>query len=156
MKEMENIFFSSTFGGELLSLTAAKVVLHNHLKNRITPVLHQLGSTLQTGVDQIIEKYALTSILSTSGHPSWIFLNWKSSINATASELRTFFMQEMFRRGVILLNTHNVNTALTKRDLSKILDCYDEVLDLISQHLLNGSLKEALEVKPLEPLFKVR
>ena len=156
MKEMENIFFSSTFGGELLSLAAAKVVLHNNLDNRVTPVLQQLGSTLQSGVDQIIDRHALTSVLSTSGHPSWIFLNWKTSIHATESELRTFFMQEMFRRGVIVLNTHNVNTALTKRDLSRILNCYDEVLELISQHLLNGSLREALEVNPLEPLFKVR
>jgi len=57
---------------------------------------------------------------------------------------------------VIVLNTHNVNTALSKRDLSRILNCYDEVLELISQHLLNGSLRKALEVNPLEPLFKVR
>jgi glutamate-1-semialdehyde 2,1-aminomutase len=156
MNEMENIFFSSTFGGELLSLAAAKVVLQKNLDKRVTPVLHQLGSTLQSGVDQIIDRHDLTSILSTSGHPSWIFLNWKKSIYATESELRTFFMQEMFRRGVIVLNTHNVNTALTKRDLSRILNCYDEVLELISQHLLNGSLRKALEVNPLEPLFKVR
>jgi glutamate-1-semialdehyde 2,1-aminomutase len=156
MEEMENIFFSSTFGGELLSLAAAKVVLDSNLKNRITPVLEQLGSKLQIGVDEIIEKYGLKNVLSTSGHPSWIFLNWKSDIQASASELRTYFIQEMFRRGILLLNTHNVNTALSNRDLNKILDSYDEVLRLISQHLLNGSLREALEVKPLEPLFKVR
>ena len=36
MKEMENIFFSGTFGGELLSLAAAKTVIQMHLDYEIT------------------------------------------------------------------------------------------------------------------------
>lgn len=38
MKEMENVFISGTFGGELLSLTAAKYVLQKHQKMKFVKI----------------------------------------------------------------------------------------------------------------------
>ena len=46
MKEMEHVFISGTFGGELLSLAAARYVLKKHQKNEICGDLVNKGNVL--------------------------------------------------------------------------------------------------------------
>lgn len=156
MLEMEEIFFSGTFGGELLSLAAAKKVLELHEKNDICEELNSIGSKINNEVNALINQYELNSILSLSGHPSWTFLNWKPSDKYSVSELKTFFMQEMISRGVLILNTHNVSTALRKRDITKVINAYSHTLSLIATALSLGDLDQRLKVPPLVPLFKIR
>jgi glutamate-1-semialdehyde 2,1-aminomutase len=156
MMEMEEIFFSGTFGGELLSLAAAKKVLELHEKKDICKELNSIGSKINNEVNNLINQNRLNSILSLSGHPSWTFLNWSPSDKYSANELKTFFMQEMFSRGVLILNTHNVSTALRKRDIRKIVKAYSQTLSLLSTALTLGDLNQRLKVAPVEPLFKIR
>ena len=51
MMEMEEIFFSGTFGGELLSLTAAKVVLQRHLAEDVCGKLDLEGQPARFHLD---------------------------------------------------------------------------------------------------------
>jgi glutamate-1-semialdehyde 2,1-aminomutase len=156
MMEMEEIFFSGTFGGELLSLAAAKKVLELHEKKDICKELNSIGSEINNEVNNLINQNRLNSILSLSGHPSWTFLNWSPSDKYSVNELKTFFMQEMFSRGVLILNTHNVSTALRQRDIRKIIKAYSQTLSLMATALSLGDLDQRLKVPPLVPLFKIR
>ena len=156
MKEMEDIFFSGTFGGELLSLAAAKVVLEKHKKQDVSSKLASIGNELMVKVEEIIRDCRLEKVLNLSGHPTWIFLNWTATEEYSVEELKTFFMQEMFQRGVLILNTHNVSLAFGKKDFKVILNAYSATLQAISQAIEQGNLRERLLVKPLVPLFKVR
>jgi glutamate-1-semialdehyde 2,1-aminomutase len=156
MKEMEDIFFSGTFGGELLSLAAAKVVLEKHKKQDVSSKLASIGNELMVKVEEIIRDCRLEKVLNLSGHPTWIFLNWTATEEYSVEELKTFFMQEMFQRGVLILNTHNVSLAFGKKDFKVILNAYSATLQAISQGIEQGNLRERLLVKPLVPLFKVR
>jgi glutamate-1-semialdehyde 2,1-aminomutase len=65
-------------------------------------------------------------------------------------------MQEMFKRGVLILNTHNISLAFSKKDLKVVLKAYSETLHALSEAINLQNLRERLEVKPLIPLFKVR
>ena len=65
-------------------------------------------------------------------------------------------MQEMFQRGVLILNTHNISLAFSKKDLEVVLKAYSETLHTLSVAINSQDLRERLEVKPLIPLFKVR
>ncbi|CAN2169479.1 HemL Glutamate-1-semialdehyde aminotransferase [Candidatus Nanopelagicaceae bacterium] len=156
MLEMEKVFFSGTFGGELLSLAAANFVLDQISEGRVIEKICSTGTQLMNELNTIIEANGLNAILKLSGHPSWVFLNWYDTVEFTAQEIRTFFMQEMFARGVLVLSTHNVSCAIDNRDLERILRSYSETLRLISNNLEKGTLREALKVSPLTPLFKVR
>lgn len=156
MMEMEEIFFSGTFGGELLSLAAAKVVLEKHAKKNITGKLDQKGKYLADQVNQIIKEKNLEEVLNLSGHPSWIFLNWKEANGYSVDEIKTFFMQEMFAHGILILNTHNISISMSKRDLNKIVSAYDKTLEFLSRALSDRNLREQLKVEPIRPLFKIR
>jgi glutamate-1-semialdehyde 2,1-aminomutase len=156
MMEMEEIFFSATFGGELLSLAAAKVVLQKHASENVCQELVSIGENLASQVEKEVDLRGLSSVLSFSGHASWKFLHWTGSGKYDAAQLRTFFMQEMFSRGVLILGTHNVSLADTNRPVDKIMEAYSGTLQAIAEAIENGDLEARLHVKPLIPLFQVR
>ena len=156
MREMENIFFSGTFGGELLSLAAANVVLGMHQKDEISPRLNKYGEELSQDLQKVIDQADMSGLLEIKGHPTWKFLEWKDGSEFTAPELKTYFMQEMFRRGILILSTHNVTLAHNKKIRGVIISKYERVLTLMKKAISEGNLKDKLEVMPLKPLFKVR
>ena len=156
MREMENIFFSGTFGGELLSLAAANVVLGMHQRNEISPILNKYGEELSQDLQKVIDQADMSGLLEIKGHPTWKFLEWKDGREFTAPELKTFFMQEMFRSGILILSTHNVTLAHNKKIRGVIISKYERVLTLMKKAINSGNLKDKLEVVPLKPLFKVR
>ena len=156
MKLMEEIFFSFTFGGETLSLAAAKATL---LKLREEPVVATLaarGEAIAQGARQIIEEAELGHIFSVSGHPSWSFLNIREWKGVSAFDIKTLFMQETIQRGILSVGTHNVSYAHTEGDVSALLGAYGEVLPMIGRVLNEGRLRESLRCEPLVPLFRVR
>jgi len=156
MREMENIFFSGTFGGELLSLAAANIVLGMHQKDEISPRLNKYGEELSQDLQKVIDQADMSGLLEIKGHPTWKFLEWKDGSEFTAPELKTYFMQEMFRRGILILSTHNVTLAHNEKIRGVIISKYERVLTLMKKAISEGNLKDKLEVMPLKPLFKVR
>ena len=156
MKEMEEIFFSGTFGGELLSLAAARHVLERFRNEDIAQQLSNNGAQLAEGTSGLIQGLGLSDFLSLSGHPTWTFLNWRPTNAYSVDEIKTYFMQLVFERGLLVLGTHNTTLAHTPRIQSRILDIYSEVFGEVRESISEGTLRKKLKVSPLEPLFKVR
>ena len=156
MLEMEEIFFSGTFGGELLSLAAAKNVLERHLDNDVCENLAISGTNLANLTKKAIYESGLQNVLSLSGHPTWQFLKWNRSGAASEDEVKTYFMQEVFKRGLLVLSTHNISLAHTEKVLSKISDIYQSVFHQIRHEIDNETLRDNLDVDAIKPLFKVR
>jgi glutamate-1-semialdehyde 2,1-aminomutase len=156
MRSMETIFFSGTFGGELLSLTAAREVLLMHQLDLVVPKLINIGEKINEGLNQLIVEFDLSATLRISGHPSWTFLNWSPDNENSLDALKTYFLQEMFKEGVLILNTHNVTTSMGSRQVAFVLEKYAVVLGRLKTALHNGGVRKSLEVEPLVPLFRVR
>jgi glutamate-1-semialdehyde 2,1-aminomutase len=156
MMEMEEIFFSGTFGGELLSLAAAKHVMERHKTENIAVRLNSIGSEMHELTSQAIMKSGMSNVLSLSGHPSWKFLNWSATEKYSIEQLKTYFMQLVFERGLLVLGTHNVTLAHGTKITNKVMNIYVEVLDIMQKAIEKEILQEELRVQPLESLFKVR
>jgi glutamate-1-semialdehyde 2,1-aminomutase len=156
MMEMENIFFSGTFGGELLSLSSAKEVLRRHLNNEVCRVLSDIGLALDQITNEVINHNNLSDILNTSGHPTWKFLNWNPTDEYDVNQLKTFFLQECFNNGLIVMNSHNVTLAHSRKILNNIGDIYSNVLKNLKEAVATGTLGKALKVEPIVPLFTIR
>jgi glutamate-1-semialdehyde aminotransferase len=156
MNEMENIFFSGTFGGELLSLASAKATIELYKKFDVCGELNFIGSTLAAGLRQIISELEMESILEVSGHPTWLFLLWKSAFGQPVENIKSFFLQEMFNSGVLVLSTHNVSLSLKTKDIDKVLVAYEMVLSKLKHSLISGTLPMNLRCKPVQNLFSIR
>ncbi len=155
MMLMQDIFFSGTFGGETLSLAAADVVLGRMATGEPTAALARIGAELVEAVDAARSE-ASKSLLEFTGHPSWFFLKWSVADARTLNEVKTLFLQEMLRRGVLVLGTHDVTTAFTADDIALVAAAYAETLDVIVDGLERGDVAARLECQTLVPLFTLR
>jgi len=156
MKGMEEIFFSGTFGGELVSLSAANYVLDLHKENLVVPKLIEIGSNLKKVTNDSIIRNKLEDVFNLSGHDTWKFININATEVFSAVELKTYFMQEIFKRGLLTTGTHNVTLSHKKRVINKISNIYDEVFSKIRDGIFKESISKDLMVAPLVPLFRVR
>ena len=152
---MPQIFFSGTFGGETLSLTAARVVLGRMKSGEPAAKLAALGKNLLSKVEQNRPEES-RNFLNFSGHDSWIFQQWSIEDPERLAQAKTLLLQEMLRRGVLLLNTHDVTTAFTDDDLETVSVAYSESLALVVEGLAQDDLMARLECEPIRPLFRVR
>ena len=155
LAEMPRIFFSGTYGGETLSLAAARVVLDRMATGEPTRQLAEIGAQLVALIDEQ-RSPASCEILEFTGHPSWIFHRWSITDEEILAQAKTLLLQEMLRRGVLVLATHDVTTAFTDEDLVIIARAYAKSLDVVMGGLERGDLLGLLECEPIRPLFRVR
>ena len=155
MNLMDRIFFSGTFGGELLSLAAAKVVLTKIRAGGVVEKLASSGSELNLLIKSKMIELNFVG-LDILGHPSWQFLVWNQSSFRNITNAKTLFMQEMFYRGVLILGSHNMTTAHNSEDNISIAEAYSGTLEILQYVEGKDSYDKHLLVEPLTPLFKVR
>jgi glutamate-1-semialdehyde 2,1-aminomutase len=156
MMLMEEVFFSFTFGGEMLSLAAAKATLQKLQREPVVKRICEMGDTIRAGLDSLITKYQLGDLFGVKGHPSWSFLTLADARGVTAFEVKTLLMQEMHQHGLLSVGTHNVNYAHSDADIETLLSAYGDILPMIGEAATRGDLLERLRCEPLVPLFKVR
>ena len=156
MELCSEIFFSGTFAGENLSLAAAKEVLTLVKTGVVTKKLEQTGSIIMEGVRGIVTDNGLDGIFSFSGHPSWCFINISRETVNDVMLLKTLFLQEMFKRGILILSTHNISYAHSSSDVTQLLAAYSETMAVIKDSVKNNNVRDSLECEPLKLLFKVR
>ena len=156
MAYMEEVFFSFTMGGEALSLAAACAAMDKLEREPVVETMAARGKDLMAGAEALVEKHGLSSVLSLAGHSSWAFLLMADQTGATAFELKTLFLQEVFARGVLTLGTHNMSYAHTAADVAEVLAAYDAVFPILGAALADNDLHARLRCEPLKPLFKVR
>mgnify|MGYP003384771065 CR=1 FL=1 len=153
MMKMEDIFFSGTFGGETLSLAAAKATIIKMVKYNVPEYLSYIGSYLNKGIQNIIEELDI-KWLKLLGHDTWKVLN----IDAGGDTLlyKTILIQELLQEGVLTIGTHNVSYSFRKEHADKVIQAYQHVLAKMDRHASDGSLDSLLKGQILKPVFKVR
>lgn len=156
MKLFEDCFFSFTFGGETLSLAACLATMTKYQTHPIVDTMKRNGQKILDGISTLIEKYDLANIFQIGGHPAWTILSVKDSEKYSLWEIKTLYMQEMMKRGILTLGTHETTYAHSDSDIDYLLKCYDEVFPIIKDCIEKENLIETLECEPLVPLFKVR
>ena len=155
MRKMEDIFFSGTFGGETLSLAAADAVLNKLKAEPVVKTCWSLGETLQNKLNQLIKNKGLTNIFNVSGYSVWSFFNINDTQYSSSYELKTLMLQEMFKNNILTIGTHNISYAHQERHIEKLIESYDLFFEKVKIAEKKG-VKQLLDCKILEPLFKVR
>jgi len=156
MKEMEEVFFSFTFGGETLSIAAAIATIRKIRDHGVIEGLWERGRKIMEGVSDLIRLKGLEGTFSLAGKPPWSLFLVNDHEMATAWEIKSLFIQEMLSRGILIHSSHNVSYSHTEEDVEKLIASYSRVFDIIVDTLENGDLRKRLAGNPIEPLFKVR
>ena len=156
MQQMEEVFFSFTFGGELLSLAAANATLRKLEREPVLATIDQTGRAVSRGVSALIAEHGLAAVLKVKGHPSWSFLTIADQPGANAFEIKTLMMQEFHQCGVLGYGTHNISYAHGPGEMDALFAAYRHWLPMLRDALERNDLCSRLRCDPLMPLFKIR
>src|SRR5262245_63554934 len=148
----KDVFFFTTFGGETLSLAAAKATI-GELRDRGVPAyLARQGGVLREGYNALArdldmpytraigaECRSLVTFDPTAGSPL---------------ELKSLVQQELLARGILWSGFHNMSFSHTDRDVAETLTAFREALIVLKEAVDVGSVREALLGSPVEPVFR--
>lgn len=147
-----DVFFFTTFGGEALSLAAAKATIQFLRDHDVPRRIEEVGDVLRNGVNAIIQELGIT-------YASCKGLGVRSVVtfHGTAADpllMKSYVQQEMIARGILWGGFHNMSYAHTVDDVHFTLDVYRKVLALLHDAVMSGTLSERLRGMPVEPVFR--
>ncbi len=153
MERMEDIFFSGTFGGETLSLAAAKETIVKMKNNNVVAHLDSVGKYIAEGINKIISELGITW-LKLVGHNSWKVILVEAG--SKTQLYKTLLIQYLLHNGVLTIGTHNISFSFTMIQADKVIVAYRESLLVIEHAIKNRCEQSLLKGEVLKPVFKVR
>ncbi|MFM8453786.1 MAG: hypothetical protein ACKOAD_02185, partial [Gammaproteobacteria bacterium] len=156
MKEMDEIFFSGTFGGETLSLAAAIATIKKMQSHRVIDYIWEKGKNLSEDIRGLICDFDLSTFIELKGFAPWSILKFTGSGHISQYLLKTVFQKEMIKNGVIILGSNNISFSHTDVEIEKIKLAYKNTFAHIKQVTALENPLEFIECEIIEPLFKVR
>jgi glutamate-1-semialdehyde aminotransferase len=148
----KDVFFFTTFGGEALSLAAAKATL---LEMQSRPVLQHMaaqGRKLREGYEVIARDVGMR-FTSCQGYDARSIVQFESA-KVDPLLAKSFIQQEMLTHGVLWSGFHNLSYSHTDLDVKIVLDGYREILPRLNTLVRSGDLRAAVRGEPILPAFR--
>ncbi len=147
-----DVFFFTTFGGEALSLAAAKATIQELQDKDVPNVLAMQGRKLRDGYNQIARDLELW-------YSRCVGYEFRSMVTFDAAagnplEMKSLVQQEMIKRGVLWGGFHNLCYSHGDADVAHVLAAYREVLPILKTAVEEGTVAQLLRGAPVEPVFR--
>lgn len=146
-----NVFLSTTFGGNPLSLAACKAVLQTLPSEYDTLETH--GGDFLT---RLVDAFSLWHMPATiRGMHGRIVIDWQACNGVSVAQLKTLWMQEMLRRGVLVSVAFLPMTCWRHETVETLLRAVEATCAVIAD-VLSGKkeIHEALECSVIEESFQ--
>ncbi|MBD3219969.1 aminotransferase class III-fold pyridoxal phosphate-dependent enzyme [bacterium] len=148
----DDVFFYTTFGGEALSLAAAKATVEEMREKDVQAFLATQGAKFQDGYNAIVSELGL-DWTACIGYP------WRSLVKLDGKVgnplfVKALLQQEMIARGVLWGGFHNVCFTHDDAAVDRVLSAYRDALPGVAAIIDRGITEDDLRGAPLEPVFR--
>jgi glutamate-1-semialdehyde 2,1-aminomutase len=155
MKRMEDIFFSGTFGGEALSLAAAKACMEKLERMQVPARLKALGARLQGSIRQMLIQQGIDNLLTVGGPDFWPRINVAPSTDAVL--INSLLRQEAVAHGLLMGGAFNLSLSHDDDGIvSDTLEAFSNVVRTVGEAMALPDPSAALRGDPIRPVFQVR
>ena len=148
----KEVFFFTTFGGEALSLAAAKATINELIEKNVPAYLAKQGKKLKDGYNQIVEELNM-SYTKCIGYECRSLITFDSSAG-NPLEMKSLVQQEMIKRGILWGGFHNMSFSHTDEDIEYTLKVYKDVLPILKNAVREKNVHGYLKGEPVEPVFR--
>lgn len=153
MKLIEKeVFFYGTFGGEALSLAAAKETILEIKENNVPAYLAKQGKKLLDGYNAITKEMGL-EFTSAKGYPFRSLITFNPEYG-NPLEMKSLLQQEMIKRGILWSGFHNMSYSHTDEDVDYTLRAYQEALPILRKAVEEKDVRKYLKGEPVHPVFR--
>jgi glutamate-1-semialdehyde 2,1-aminomutase len=148
----KDVFFFTTFGGEALSLAAAKATIEEIRNKNVPEYLARQGRKLLTGYNQIAIEYEMAYTRATG-------MECRSLVSFDASagdplEMKSLVQQELIKRGILWSGMHVISFSHSDEDIAYTLSAYREVLPILRDAVESKTVRTMLRGEAVEPVFR--
>jgi glutamate-1-semialdehyde aminotransferase len=148
----EDVFFFTTFGGEALSLAAAKATIEALRELDVPAQLEASGRQLSDGYNALAAKHGL-AYTRASGLPCRALVSFDAAAGDALLQ-KSLVQQELLRHGVLWTGFHNLSYAHGADEIEHVLAAYDRALSVLAMALDTGQLAALLRGRPVQPVFR--
>jgi glutamate-1-semialdehyde 2,1-aminomutase/spore coat polysaccharide biosynthesis protein SpsF len=154
MKIVDDIFFSFTFGGDVLGIAASIATIKEMQKKPVIEHLYAQGERLKDGYNALAKHYGLADVTKCIGLPPHTVCTWADTPKADGLVLRSIVQQELVKRGVLFLVGHNTCYAHSNEDVEHTLRAHRSALEVLAKALDSKDPKAFLEGEPVQAVFR--
>jgi glutamate-1-semialdehyde 2,1-aminomutase len=140
-----NIFFSTTFGGETLSIAAALATIDFMAKYSVIEHLWSMGDILHRALLEKIRDHDLGEHVFIHGDAPRLHVKWIDP--SIGNKLQAVWVKAMIDSGTLIINCNNMSWPFRSNELTHIMASYDVAFEAIKCALSSGTdtLTQTLE-----------
>ena len=154
MTWFNKVFFSTTHGGEALSLAACLATLNELQRADVIGHLWRIGAILAQETNKLVESCNLTDYIACVGLPPWTSLRFRDAEGNDSLLLRSLFQQEVIKRGLLTHGSHMLTLGHDEEIAGETLRIYAAVFAILADVIAGGDIEQLLEGAPLQPILR--
>lgn len=148
----KDVFFYTTFGGEALSLAAAKATIEELRSKAVPEYLARCGRMLRDGIDAMLAELGM-SYVGCKGMDCRTMLTFSESAGDPLL-MKSYVQQELISRGILWSGFHTMCYSHSAKDIETTLAAYREILPMLDEAVREGGILPRLRGVPVEPVFR--
>ncbi|MBI4629781.1 MAG: aminotransferase class III-fold pyridoxal phosphate-dependent enzyme [Candidatus Rokubacteria bacterium] len=154
MEVFDEIFFSFTFGGEAVSLAAARATIAKLREKNVIEHLWRQGTRLRDGYNARARDCGLRDRTQCVGFPPRTVLTFRDAAGAESLPMKSLFQQEMIKRGVLTAGGFNLCYAHSDEDVRRTLEACGDALVILARAVAGDRVEASLEGPVIQPVFR--
>lgn len=139
MQAAQSTFISSTYWTDRVGTVAALTTLHEMKRLQISDHLKSIGQLVQNGWKKALDKHGISHTIF-----GITPLSHFSFVHEDAQVLKTYFTQEMLKKGYLASTVLYTSLSHTNESTERYLDACEEVFERIAHLIKEGNTKEIL------------
>ena len=155
MEALDKTFFSFTYGGDCIGLSAAEACIPKLQRENVPDHLWKVGKVLKDGFNQLAATHNLEEFMQCIGYPCRSIISFNGRGKYNELELKSILQQELVRRGVLWTGYHALSWSHTSEEINLTLNAYDESMSVVKNIITTGTrIRDHIEGSLIKPVFR--
>jgi len=154
MSLFDEVFYSFTFGGEILSIAAAIATIKEIKHRKVIPYVWRKGAEIKDGYNALTKEYGLEKYTRCIGFPPRTVIKFRNRNGEDDLLLKSLFQQECIKLGVLFTGGHMVSLGHSEKDIRYTMGVYRRVLDILRDAIDKKNVPALLEGRAVQPIFR--
>jgi glutamate-1-semialdehyde 2,1-aminomutase len=143
MSRCGDMFVSSTYWSDPMSVTAALTTVREYKRRQVHPYLWQIGQKYMDAFNALAMHWDVPA--RAEGFACNFGLNWHLDDALLAKQTTTFWAQECNKRGIFAPAAMHPSWAHKEQDLEELKPRWNEILEMLKDALVKNDLAARLE-----------
>ena len=151
----ERVFLiSTTHGAEATSLAAALTTIQFMKDRGVSRHIWKMGAKLKKGLERLVATHGLQKQVEVYGFEPNLNMAFKDAKGVASQLLRTFFLQEVIKRGILFQGYFALSYGHGPREIERTLKLFDRALEAFALAVKAGDADKKLVGEPCKPVFR--